>query len=205
MSSLPSLVFLPGAGADPAFWRPVGDRLPSAWPKTYLSWPGLGHNPPSPHVSSLLDLVRLTEAHIELGNVDLVAHSFGGAVALMTALRNPEKVRRLVLATSAAGLPVSHLGASDWRSSYREAYPHAAEWVYSAQSNLTEQLSAVTQPTLLLWGDNDPISPVAVGEHLQRALSHATLYVVRGGTHALAVENTDEIAPLVARHLAGDS
>ncbi len=203
MSSLPSIVFLPGAGADPAFWRPVGDRLPSAWPKTYLSWPGLGHNPPSPHVSSLLDLVRLTEDHIHVGDVHLVAQSFGGAVALLTALRNPEKVRRLVLATSAAGLPVSHLGACDWRSSYREEYPRAADWVYTAQSHLTDQLRAIAQPTLLLWGDNDPISPVAVGEHLQRALGHAKLHVVRRGTHDLAVENADEVAPLIAQHLAG--
>src|SRR6202000_2380728 len=25
------LLFLPGAGADPAFWRPLGDRLPASW------------------------------------------------------------------------------------------------------------------------------------------------------------------------------
>jgi pimeloyl-ACP methyl ester carboxylesterase len=196
-----SVIFMPGAGADPTFWRPVGDLLPATWNKTYLAWPGLGDNPPSSEVASFLDMVRFTERHLPDGPVNLVAQSFGGAVALCVALRNPSRVERLVLATSAAGLNVSHHGVEDWRPAYRDEYPDASEWIYRATSNVDDQLHTVNQRTLLIWGDADPISPVAVGRHLESQLPFAQLHVIAGGTHALANERAAEVAPLIARHL----
>ena len=62
-----------------------------------------------------------------------------------------------------------------------------------------EQIAA---PTLLLWGDADPISPVAVGRHLEQRISGARLHVVAGGDHDLAQTHATEIAPLIAHHLA---
>ena len=35
--------FLPGTGASPGFWKPVGERLPGAWTTHYFGWPGLGN------------------------------------------------------------------------------------------------------------------------------------------------------------------
>src|SRR5690606_19574941 len=165
-----SILFLPGAGADPAFWKPVGDLLPVAWSKTYLAWPGLGHNPPSPEVQSFVDVVRFVERHLPPGPVHLVAQSLGGAVALTVALRNPSRVERLVLATSAAGLDVTRFGAADWRAAYRAEHPNAAPWIYDVASHIDDQLHTVSHPTLLLWGDADPISPVAIGRFLERQL-----------------------------------
>lgn len=208
------VVFLPGAGADPNFWRPVGQRLPATWSKSYLGWPGLGHNPPDSAVNSLLDLVGLVERQLSTepvhsaapvdsaGPVHLVAQSFGGAIALLTALRNPTKIARLVLVTSAAGLDVGHLGVSDWRPAYQQEYPSAAPWLYGARAGVDDRLSQITQPTLVIVGDADPISPVAVGRHLCAQLPNAKLHVVSGGTHALAEERADEVAPLIAAHLA---
>lgn len=196
-----AVVFLPGAGADPAFWSPVAEQLPAGWSATRLAWPGLGHNPPVPGIDSLDDLVRLTQAALPPGPVHLVAQSLGGAIALRVALREPSRVRSLVLATSAAGLDVEHLRTADWRVPYREEYPEAAQWVYSARSNLEGELDRVLQPTLLLWGDADPISPVAVGQYLSERLPTSHLHVVRGGTHALALERADEVAPLLVAHI----
>jgi len=34
------ILFLPGAGGSPAFWRPVADRLPAGWTKVHFGWPG---------------------------------------------------------------------------------------------------------------------------------------------------------------------
>jgi surfactin synthase thioesterase subunit len=59
-----SLLFLPGAGADPEFWKPVGQRLPEAWSKEYLRWPGIGHNAPAPEVQSFADLTTLAEKNL---------------------------------------------------------------------------------------------------------------------------------------------
>ena len=195
------VLFLPGVGADPAFWRPVGDRLPETWDKVYLGWPGLGHQPHDPAVQSFDDLIALAERQMGRGPVDIVAQSMGGAIALQLALRHPNLVRRLVLAVTAGGLDVAALGAADWRPDYAREYPEAVAWILEARPDYTPDLSRVTQPTLLLWGDADPISPVTVGERLKGLLAKAELHIVKGGRHDLAVACSAEIVPLIQTHL----
>ena len=198
------VLFLPGVGADPNFWRPVGYCLPKDWGKLYLGWPGLGDQPHDPAVQSFEDLMLYAGRHIGVreGPVDIVAQSMGGAVALQLALRRPSLVRRLVLVATSGGLDVAALGAVDWRPDYARAFPRAAPWICEARPDYTPDLPDVMQPTLLLWGDADPISPVAVGEHLRDLLPNAELRVIKGGEHSLALTHAHEIAPLIQAHLA---
>jgi pimeloyl-ACP methyl ester carboxylesterase len=195
------LLFLPGAGADPAFWRPLGERLPAAWAKHYFGWPGLGDQPPDPSVNSIAGLVAMVEAALEPGPVDLLAQSMGGVVALQAALRRPDKVRRLVLTATSGGVDVADLTGFDWRANYRREYPHAAAWITEARIDLTAEIPRIDSPALLLWGDSDPISPAAVGERLAALLPSARLHVARGADHDLAQTHAAELAPLVEAHL----
>ncbi len=195
------VLFLPGVGADPAFWRATGDRLPGAWDKAYLGWPGLGHQPHDPAVQSFEDLITHAERHMGEGTVYIVAQSMGGAVALQLALRHPDRVRRLVLTVTAGGLDVAGLGAFDWRPDYAREYPDAGPWILDARPDYASDLARVIQPTLLLWGDSDPISPVAVGERLRDLLPNAELHIVKGGDHGLAVSHAKEIEPLIRAHI----
>lgn len=196
------LFFLPGAGADPDFWRPVGDRLPDAWDKRYFGWPGIGRQPPHPDVRRFKDLVDLVEAQLGDSPVDLAAQSMGGVVAMKLALRRPEAVRRIVLCVTSGGIDVSSLGGIDWRPDYRASFPDAAPYILEAGEDLTTRLPTITCPVLLLWGDADPISPVAVGGRLRALLPDARLVIVPGGTHDMAQERAAEIAPLIQAHLA---
>jgi pimeloyl-ACP methyl ester carboxylesterase len=198
----PRLFFLPGAGADPAFWRPLADRLPSNWDKVHFGWPGLGHQPPDPAVNGIDDLVTMVEAELGDQPVDLLAQSMGGAVAMAVTLRNPGKVRRLVLTVTAGGLDVPALGGSNWRANYRREYPNAAAWITDERPDHAAELPGVTQPTLLIWGDVDPISPLAVGRRLEALLPNATLRIVPGGDHGFVESRPDDIAPWIVRHLS---
>jgi pimeloyl-ACP methyl ester carboxylesterase len=56
-------------------------------------------------------------------------------------------------------------------------------------------------PALLLWGEDDPISPIATGVRLARLLPNATLRVIPAATHRFAHDQPDLVAPLVAAHL----
>jgi len=181
------ILFLPGSGASPDFWKPVGARLPVPWSKTFFGWPGLGHQPHDPAITGLDDLIAM-----------------GGVIAARIALAHPRLVRRLVLTVTSGGVDMAAFGASDWRADYRKSCPNAATWILEPGVAPPLPVERIAAPTLLLWGDADPISPVAVGQHLAHRLPDARLHVVKGGGHDLARTHADEVAPLIERHLAED-
>ena len=193
--------FLPGTGASPDFWKPVGTLLPAGWSKTYFGWPGLGDQPPDPVIKGYDDLVALVASRLT-GPTDLVAQSMGGVIAVRLALAYRERVRRLVLCTTSGGVDMTSLGASDWRPEYRHLFPKAAAWVTEQRNVPALPVEKVAAPTLLVWGDADPISPVAVGRHLEQRLPNARLHVVAGGDHDVAVTHAETVARLIADHLS---
>lgn len=195
------VVFLPGAGGDPAFWKPVADRLDASIDAVRLAWPGLGSVPARDDVRGFDDLVRLTLETMDRP-VDLVAQSMGGVAAIRAALARPDRVRRLVLTATSGGLDVRSLGATDWRPEYRRDFPDAAPWIFEPVGDLTERIPSITAPALLIWGAADPISPPDVGKRLASLLPNATLVVIRGGGHACAHDRADEVVPHIARFLA---
>jgi pimeloyl-ACP methyl ester carboxylesterase len=198
-----TVLFLPGAGGSPDFWKPVGSRLPAEWSKRFFGWPGLGHQPHDPAIRGIDDLVRMVAAQID-GPVDLVAQSMGGVIAARLVLEHPALIRRLVLTVTSAGVDMTKHGAADWRVDYRASFPKAAEWITAPGAAKELPVERIACPTLLIWGDADPISPVAVGRHLEGRLPQAALHVVAGGDHDLARTRPDEVAPMIARHLGAD-
>ena len=198
-----TVLFLPGAGGSPLFWKPVADRLPSAWQKVHLGWPGLGVQPHDPTINNVDDLVALVETRIA-GPVNLVAQSMGGVVAVRIALARPHIVRRLVLVVTSAGVDMARFGASDWRPNYRKLFPNAAEWIVQKGPAAELPVENISAPTLLIWGDADPISPVAVGRHLEQRMPNARLHilVLVGADHDLASNKADLVADLVRKHLS---
>jgi pimeloyl-ACP methyl ester carboxylesterase len=194
------VLFLPGAGASPDFWKPVGVRLPADWSKEYFGWPGLGHQPHDRSIKGMDDLVRLVSQRMD-GPVDLVAQSMGGVIAARLALERPERVRRLVLTVTSGGVDMAGLGGADWRSDYRKSFPNAAGWITEARASSPLPVERIAAPTLLIWGDVDPISPVAVGKHLAIRLPNARLHVVAGGDHDVAQTHAEQVASLIVQHL----
>lgn len=195
------LIFLPGAVGAAEFWRPAAALLRPGRTMRFLAWPGLGNELARPEVRGLDDLVAMVLAELS-EPADLVAQSMGGLVAIKAALAAPDKVRRLVLTATSGGVPVEDLGGADWRDDYRREFPKAASWITEAREDLSRQIPQVRAPSLLIWGDRDPISPLAVGARLQALLPDAELRIVKGGGHDLARTHAAEVAALLDGHLA---
>ena len=204
MTSSRRVFFLPGASGEGRFWRPVAERLPAAWDKTFFDWPGLGRVPPRPDVNSIDDLARLVLGRAADGPVDLVAQSMGGVVAMTVALLHPERVRRIVLTATSAGIDITPFEPEDWRPEYAQEFPDAAPWILSERPDLSARLRTMQAPTLLVWSDADPISPLGVGERLAELLPRAQLLVVPAAGHMFARDHADVVAPPVRRHLEAD-
>jgi pimeloyl-ACP methyl ester carboxylesterase len=200
MNAAPRVAFFPGSSGSGAFWQPVAQRLPAGWTSTLWSWPGAGDQPSRPNVSSYSDLIELAAASTEHGS-DIVAQSMGGAVAIGLALAHREKVRRLVLVATSGGLNLEQDATEDWRAEYRATFPNADPWVSGERPDFTADIPKITAPTLLISGDQDPISPVSVGQRLHGLLPDSCLRVLPGGTHWLAHDRPDQVARLVIDHL----
>jgi pimeloyl-ACP methyl ester carboxylesterase len=195
-----TLLFLPGASGDTTLWQPLSDRLQHPGRRRFVGWPGFGGLPPEPDVNGLADLARRVIADIS-EPVAILAQSMGGIVAMLAALERPDLVRHLVLSVTSGGIDLSGLSAFDWRPEFRKRNPGLPRWFEEERWDLTDRLLEIRIPVLLLWGDADPISPVAVGERLRQLLPDTELVVVPGGTHDLVRERVEEIVPHVDRHL----
>ncbi len=200
MPSPTKLIFLPGAGGNPQFWQPVADLLQYPAPRKLLGWPGFGSVPPDPRVQGLSDLVTLVENNMDQPCA-LIAQSMGGVVALQAALRRPELITHLVLTVTSGGVAMAGLNVADWRPDFYAANPDAPRWLGDYAGDLSTQLSAIRIPVLLLWGDADPISPVAFGQRLHGLLPKSRLQVIAGGGHDLAYRFADLIASMIEEHL----
>jgi pimeloyl-ACP methyl ester carboxylesterase len=195
------LIFLPGASGNTAFWLPLANRMTTDAEKVILGYPGFGQEPASPDVTGIDDLVRTVVSHIDQPTA-LIAQSMGGVLAVRAALEKPEPITHLVLAVTSGGIDTEGLGAKNWRAEFVEANPSLPPWFVSFKSDLTREMSRITQPVLLLWGDADPFSPVAIGEKLLELLPNARLHVISGGNHDLARDHALDLAPIVDAHLA---
>ncbi|MCG2575564.1 lysophospholipase [Dechloromonas sp. XY25] len=169
--------------------------------KRHVGWPGFGTTPSDPRIRGIDDLVARVAAGI-VQPTALIAQSMGGVVALRVALAKPDLVTHLVLAATSGGIDVAGLGGEDWRPAFLAANPSLPRWFSTNQEDLSPRLATLAMPVLLLWGDADPISPVAVGERLAALLPNTDLHVVPGGDHDLAETHAAALAPLIDAHLA---
>jgi pimeloyl-ACP methyl ester carboxylesterase len=194
------LLFLPGASGNTRFWQPVADSLHYPGERLHYGWPGFGATPPDPAINGIDDLVDMVVADID-GPTALIAQSMGGVIAMRAALEKPELVTHLVLTVTSGGLDISDLGAEDWRESFQTANATFPRWFSDYREDLTQRLAQIKLPVLLLWGDADPISPVAVGRRLAAILPQAELHVIPGGDHDLANALANVMTPLIDDYL----
>lgn len=69
------------------------------------------------------------------------------------------------------------------------------------RNNLGEELNKIQQPTLLIWGNNDIITPPFVGEEFHKLIPNSKLYFIDKCGHAPMMEVPDEFNRLLEKFL----
>lgn len=69
------------------------------------------------------------------------------------------------------------------------------------RNNLGEELNQIQQPTLLIWGNNDAITPPFVGKEFQRLIPNSELHFIDHCGHAPMMEVPDEFNKILHKFL----
>lgn len=198
MSTEPELIFLPGASGSTDFWQPALQKL-SFKHKHVIAYPSFGAYPEQENIKSFSTLQQYVLRQIPQ-NAVVIAQSMGGIFAVQAALQMPEKIRALILVATSGGIDLSRFDVKDWREEYKNTF-QVPDWFVEHAEYLDEKLHEIKCPILLIWGDSDPISPVAVAVYLQQKLAHAELVVIEQGQHDLAYEYADQVSVHIAHFL----
>lgn len=199
-------------------------------PVAFLDLPGFGSSPPPPTAWGGDDYADLVAEAIEGAfrpPLAILAHSFGGRVAVCLAARRPDLVAGLVL----CGVPLVRLSpaaranvryrvvrvghrfglVSDaklerWRQRYgSEDYRRAGGvmrdvLVRVVNESYEGQLPRLKMPVTLLWGDRDTTVPVAVALAAAELIgTHCKVVVLEGVGHDVH----REAAEVVRDHFGG--
>jgi poly(3-hydroxyalkanoate) depolymerase len=236
------LLLLMGLGGNLEMWAPFEDALDGRRVRTIaVDAPGTGGSSRYRLPRRMCGLARTMQGLLdELGEeqVDVLGVSFGGVLAQQLAHQAPDRVRRLVLAATGAGLggvpgsPRVLLALATPRRYHQPDYfRRIAGTVYGGAARqdpdamlhgslarfanapstrgYLAQLYAIagwsslpwlwrlSQPTLVIAGDDDPIVPLVNGRMLHRLIPDARLHVVEGGGHLFLLERPAEMAALV--------
>lgn len=160
---------------------------------------------------------------VGLERVHLVGHSMGGYVSVRLAATQPEVVRRLVL-VAPAGVPAGRsmlghlipllLAARHATPSFmpvliRDALKMGPMTLWRAARDLLaedvrEDLRKIESPTLLVWGENDPLIPPTVGDLLQEEIPNSRLILLRNAGHVPMFDRPREFDAALLAFLAGE-
>lgn len=173
-------------------------------------------------VWTLDDYVEWFKEHIGSEKVIVIGHSNGGRIALAFAIKYPNKVKKLILIDSAGiyhnELPIrikrivlgtaaklgKRLTSSEKlrallykvakESDYINATPQMRQTMANLISvDLTSQLSKITIPTLIIWGEKDKSTPLSDGKLMHILIKNSKLFVIKNARHSPQFTNTNQV------------
>lgn len=185
-------------------------------------------------VGGLQKFVKRFIEHKDYTNIHLMGNSLGGHVALVHVLKNPERIKSLIL-TGSSGLFENGMGDSYPKRGDKEYIRKKTQLTFydpalateelvnecfeitnnrikvikiislaksAIRNNLGEELSQIQQPTCLIWGNNDIITPPFVGKEFNKLIPNSELHFIDKCGHAPMMEVPNEFNQILSSFLS---
>lgn len=179
------------------------------------------------NVSNYSQFVKEFCEKIDIRPDFIVGHSFGGRVSIKGLASNVFSAKKLILIASAgvADRPTLHnnffmsmakigklilkpFPRSWYLNLRRELYKVTGGDYVSAgvlsetfvnviNENLSHDASSITIPTMLIWGEDDIVTPLSEGKKLQKLIPNSDLKVFSESGHFVHQQKTDEVSTLI--------
>lgn len=156
----------------------------------------------------------------------LLGHSNGGRIAINYTAKYPDKIEKLILIDSAGifhnEIPIrlkrlifkniSKVGKKFTKSDLlrKLLYKFAREGDYQKanenmkktitdliKTDLKPILGKITVPTLIIWGENDQVTPIGDAYVMQKNIEGSKLSIIKGARHSPFFTNPDEVIRII--------
>ena len=211
-------------------WRPFLDLLEKNGTEyEMLKIPGL--TAPLSDVWTLDDYVSWLKPVVSgQGSVVLLGHSNGGRIAAAFTAKYPEMISRLILIdcagiiqrdfktllrktvfATAAKIGGKVTKSDSIRNLFYKAvgeqdYNKASPILKKTMLNLISQdlepiFSKISDPTLIIWGNNDKVTPVSDGGKIHKFVSGSKFKIIETAKHSPQFTNPDEVFEIIKQNL----
>jgi pimeloyl-ACP methyl ester carboxylesterase len=212
-------------------WREAEDLLKKhGFNPVFLKVPGLTDKSQKVWTIDMYTAWLDDELKNESGPITLVGHSNGGRIALNYVVSNPDKVKRLVLIDSAGvyhnnfsirvkrkvfkvvsklGKPLKEvpilrkvLYKLARESDYRDAPLNMRRTMANMiESDKQLDVTKVTTKTVIIWGQQDTVTPVSDAKILNSAIQNSTLHLIDSARHAPHFTHSKELVNILKDEL----
>jgi pimeloyl-ACP methyl ester carboxylesterase len=158
------------------------------------------------HRQCALDTLALLD-HLGVKKCRAIGLSMGGNILLHIATMQPDRIEAMILVSATMYFPEQTRAImrqvpspdkqpiQEWermRRSHKrgdEQITHLWDWTRGLQDSYDDMnftppiLSKVTAPTLIVYGDRDPLYPVEMAVAMYRAIPRSSLWIVPNGSH----------------------
>ncbi len=229
-------VFLHGWRTNGMIWLPVVKLLQGLSYRIYcLDLPGFGKSqtPPAAWYAGDYSLVvKDFIEKLELKDVVLVGHSFGGRVAIRLAADFPSFVKKLILVDS-SGLrldPYKRKAITRFAKILRPAFalpllkalrpriyhmlgaedylatPELkSTFINIIEEDLTDALPKINHKTLIVWGGQDREAPLRAGQIMQNLIPNASLMIFPKAGHFCFMDEPEEFVKVLDKFVRDES